>query len=425
MSDILKVSKQLSIPAIRRDATIVPETINEEDRSFDIVWTTGARRITWSWEEGSWGGMIEEELDLAGADLTRLNCGGPYFKDHRSYSIDNQLGVIVDGSVVIDIEKREGRARVRLSKRKGVDDYWLDIKDKILRQVSVGYQVDIYVVTREEGRLPLYRATKWTPLEVSQVGIGADLGAQVRSAGAPEPKLFGCTVLYQNRADAIQPPQEQRMATKKNMIPNQGKKRAMDDATKTKATDILKEYITDEAKLTEATDKIAALWPEETKEGGAGEMSAVAKVLGCKEGASVEDIAKAATNLRTLCDSLETQLENAAGDEESEFEANEKKGLHRGLNLVSETFARELFDSNPELYREKVAKMKPLDSKPPAANPKERKGLKDHEADSKDEAMVKDVEAEEKRLMELNPKLSRGEAYKQAFRNVKDKRARS
>jgi hypothetical protein len=416
MSALIGVSKRFNIPIIRRVATIDVSSINEEDRSFDVVWTTGARRVTFSWEE--WG-RIEEELDLAGADLTRLNNGGPYFKDHATWSIDNQLGVIVDGSCVIDLEKKEGRCRVRLSKGTHVERYWLDIKDKILRQVSVGYQVDKYVVTREEGRLPLYRATEWTPLEVSQVGIGADPGAQVRSADSPEPKLYGCMVVYQN-----EPAKENRAMGKKNMIPNQGKKRAMDDATKTKASDILKEYITDEAKCTECCDKIAALWPEETAS-GSGEMSAVAKALGCKEGASVADIVKAATNVRALCDSLEAQLEDAQGDDDDEFDSNEKKGLHRGLNLVSETFARELFDSNPELYRAKVAKVKPLDSKPPAANPKERKTLSDHESESSDAKMAAEVEAEEKRLLELNPKLTRGEAYKQAFKVVKEKRARS
>lgn len=420
MTALIGVSKRYNIPIIRRVATIDVSSINEEDRSFEVVWTTGARRVTFSWEE--WG-RIEEELDLAGADLTRLNNGGPYFKDHATWSIDNQLGVIVDGSCVIDLEKKEGRCRVRLSKGTHVERYWLDIKDKILRQVSVGYQVDKYVVTREEGRLPLYRAVEWTPLEVSQVGIGADPGAQVRSADSPEPRMYGCMVVYQN--EPSQPQENRAMGAKKNMIPNQGKKRAMGDDVKTKCRDILKEYAVAEDKLDEAVDKIAALWPEETKEGGAGEMAAVGKALGCAMGATAAEIVKAATNVRTLCDSLEAQLEEAQGDEESEFEGNEKKGLHRGLNLVSDTFARELFDSNPEFYRAKVAKVKPLDSKPPAANPQERKGLKDHESDSKDEVMVKDVEAEEKRLLELNPKLSRGEAYKQAFNNVKQKRARS
>jgi hypothetical protein len=420
-------AKRFELPIMRRASLIEAASINVDDRTFDIVWTTGARRITWSWDEGSWGGLVEEELDLAGADLSRLNNGAGFFKDHMTWSIDNQLGVHVDGSAIVDVEKKEGRAKIRFSKNAWAERYWNDIVDKILRQTSVGYQVGKYIVTREEGRLPLYRAVDWTPLENSQVGIAADPGAgQQRSGNGPAPKLYGCTVEYRSSVVISIPKEEQRdmNGKKKVSIPNQGKSRAMDDATKTKATDILKEYITDEAKLTEATDKIAALWPEETKE-GAGEMSAVAKALGCKEGASVADIAKAATNLRTLCDSYEEQLEAAEGNQDDEFEANEKKGLHRNLSLVSPTFARELFDSSPELYREKVAKVKPLDSKPPAANAKERKTLASHEADSKDGQMVKEIEAEEKRLMELNPKLSARDAYTQAFETVKEKRARS
>jgi len=418
-------AKRFELPLMRRDSLIEAPSINIVDRSFDIVWTTGARRITWCWDEGSWGGLVEEELDLAGADLSRLNNGGPYFKDHGSWSIDNQLGVHVEGSAVIDVVAKQGRAKIRLSKNTWVDRYWNDIVDKILRQTSVGYQVHKYVVTREEGRLPLYRAAEWTPLENSQVGIGADPGAQVRSADGPTPKLFGCTVEYQSRTVISIPKETQTMAGKKPTIPNQGKKRTMGDDVKTKVKDVLKEYAVAEDKLDECVEKIAVLWPEETATGAgtqSADLAVVAKELGCKEDATPKELAVAAKNLRTLLESTEAQLEEAEEeDEESEFESNEKKGLHRNLNRAGENFARELFDSNITLYREKVAKAKPLDAKPPAANPDSRRRLEDHQEQNGD-ALATEVEKEEKRLLELNPKLSRSDAYKQAFRNVKEKK---
>lgn len=411
--------KQVHIPTIYRTARIEEGSINEQERTVEIVWSTGARRVTWSWTEWE---QIEEELDLAGADLSRLNNGAPFLKDHAYWSIDNVLGVHVDGSVVVDAAIGVGRAKIRFDTDPEIDKYFKKVVNRILRQTSVGYNVHKYIVTREEGKLPLYRAVEWTPFENSLVTIGADPGAQVQRSDA-QPKLFGCTLLYQNRNTTTPPRKEITMGKNKPQIPNQNQKRAMSDDIKGKCKEILKEYAVAEDKLDEAVDKIAALWPEETKDGGSGEMSAVAKALGCREGASSSEVVKAATNLRTLADSLEEQLEDIEETkEEDEFEVNEKKGLHRNLARVGPNFARQLFESNIALYREKVGKVTPLDGNPPEAKAETRKTLAAHEAETKDDAMADAVAREEKRLLEADPKLSAGEAYKRAFKNVREQK---
>lgn len=420
-------NKILQLPIMRRDSLIDPVSFNVADRSFDIRWTTGARRITWSYDEGNWGGFVEEELDLAGADLSRLNNGAPYFKDHGSWSIDNQLGVHVDGSAIVDLQLKEGRARIRLSKNAWVDRYWNDIADKILRQTSVGYQVGTYLVIREEGRLPLYRATQWTPLENSQVGLGADPGAQVRSAGSEPPKLFATNIQYHNRTIISIPKELPTMSNKNNpapKIPNQSKKRAMGDDIKTKVSDILKEYGVADDKLAEATDKIAALWPEETASGSgtqSADLAAIGKALGAKDGATAKEIAVAATNLRALCDGYSNQLdETEESNTANEFDDNEKKGLHRKLDLAGDNFARDLFQSNPELYRAEVAKVKPLNAKPPAAKAETRKTIEDHAAE--EDALEGKLKARAAEMRKEDPKLSDADAYQKAFREWQDKR---
>lgn len=410
--------KNVNIPIQYRTAVIDESSINIEDRTVDIVWTTGARRVTFSWEE--WG-MVEEELDLAGADLSRLNNGAPFLKDHNAWSIDNVLGVHVDGSVTVDAATKQGRAKIRFDTDPEVDKYFKKVVNRILRQTSVGYCVNKYIVTREEGRLPLYRAVEWTPYENSLVTIGADPGAQVQRANSPEPKLFGCNIVYQNRT--VTQPKEIKVMAKK--IPNQGqpKKRAMTDDTKTKVKDILTAHTMPADQVDAATDEIAALWPEETAS-GSGEMAAIGKALGCKEGASAADIVKAATNVRALLDATEAELEERQEtEEEDEFEVNEKKGLHRKLNLAGENFARELFESNPVLYREKVAKVKPLDQPPPAPKAETRRSLEEHQVIGNDAKLAKAAEAEEKRLLEANPKMTRTEAYAQAVKNVRAKKS--
>ena len=58
----------------------------------------------------------------------------------------------------------------------------VDVRDKIRRQLSVGYAVDEW---RREGAkgdaAPTFTATRWTPMEVSIVTLGADVGAVFRS----------------------------------------------------------------------------------------------------------------------------------------------------------------------------------------------------------------------------------------------------
>lgn len=409
--------KEIQIPTIRRDALIAPETIDVENRTVEIVWSTGARRVTWSWSE--WD-LIEEELDLEGADLSRLNNGAPFLKDHAAWSIDNQLGVHVDGSCIIDTAAKVGRAKVRFSKRADVEPYWQDVVDKILRQVSVGYQVGTYVVTREEGRLPLYRATVWTPLENSLVTIGADPGAQVRSAIATRPSLYSCVLVGASRS-ATQSTAPKESAMPKNKIPNQTQKRAMSDDVKTKVKAILTEYAVAEDKLDEATDKIAALWPEETV-AGEGDMAEAARALGTED-ATPKGIAKAAKVLRELFDAKDAQLEEQEEEErESEFEANEKKGLHRNLERVRAGYARDLYDSNPLMYRKEVEKVKPLtNQRPPVDNPSTRRNVSRHAAESDDATIAKEAEAEEKRILRENPGMDRRTAYRQAVSTVRER----
>jgi hypothetical protein len=62
-----------------------------------------------------------------------------------------------------------------------------DIADGQLQQVSVGYEVYEYEIigVDEASDLPLFRATRWCPREVSSVAVG-DAGAIMRSPRSAE-----------------------------------------------------------------------------------------------------------------------------------------------------------------------------------------------------------------------------------------------
>jgi hypothetical protein len=155
-------------------AMFAPETINVEERTVELVWSTGAQVRRASWSRGDY---IEELSMAPGAvRLERLNKGAPLLDAHDSYSLRSQIGVVqrawLDGN--------EGRALVKFSRRDDVESIFQDVIDGIYRNVSVGYKV--HKTERDEtGAVPVERAVDWEPYELSLVPIPADAGAQVRS----------------------------------------------------------------------------------------------------------------------------------------------------------------------------------------------------------------------------------------------------
>jgi hypothetical protein len=151
-----------------------PETINVEERTVELVWSTGAQVRRASWSRGDY---IEELSMVPGAvRLDRLNKGGPLLDAHDSFSLRSQIGVVqrawLDGN--------KGRALVKFSRRDDVEPIFQDVIDGIYRNVSVGYKV--HKTERDEtGAVPVERAVDWEPYELSLVPIPADAGAQVRS----------------------------------------------------------------------------------------------------------------------------------------------------------------------------------------------------------------------------------------------------
>lgn len=167
------------LPKLHTRAAFVPATLNEENRTVELTWSTGSqvRRFDY-WEDREW---IEElSMDKAHVKLDRLNAGAPLLPNHRNWSLDDVIGVVEKAW----IENGEGRALVRFSEREDVQTIFNEVKSGILRNISVGYNVDKFEKQEEkQNGLPVYRAIDWTPMEISLVTIPADSGAQVRSEG--------------------------------------------------------------------------------------------------------------------------------------------------------------------------------------------------------------------------------------------------
>lgn len=182
------------LPMQERAASFVPASADAEKRSIDLVFTTGARVRRRDWWEGI---DYDEELVVseAAVDMTRLQSGAPLLDTHSRWQLENVIGVVERAW----IENGEGKATVRFSDREGVADVWRDVQSGIIRNVSVGYQVGKYEITREEGKPALYRAVQWQPFEISLVPVGADAGSGTRSA--EQRSAFPCSFV-QARASA-------------------------------------------------------------------------------------------------------------------------------------------------------------------------------------------------------------------------------
>ncbi len=163
MSDTLEL--------LTRRADLAPATADPETRTVEVVWSTGApvRRRDMA------GEYIERlSLDPEAVDLSRLE-GASVLDAHRQSAVRDVLGSVREAAV----DGRRGTALIQFSARPEVEPIWQDVLTGILRHVSVGYSVEEWAESQENGARVL-TAVRWTPHEISLVPTPADPGAKIR-----------------------------------------------------------------------------------------------------------------------------------------------------------------------------------------------------------------------------------------------------
>lgn len=154
-----------------RRATLAPATADPEARTVEVIWSTGApvRRRDMA-------GQYIERLSLApdAVDLSRLE-GASVLDAHRQTAVRDVLGSVRSAAV----DGKRGTALIQFSARPEVEPVWQDVLAGILRHVSVGYSVEEWSETTENGTRVL-TAVRWTPHEISLVPTPADPGAHIR-----------------------------------------------------------------------------------------------------------------------------------------------------------------------------------------------------------------------------------------------------
>lgn len=189
---------KVHLPQRETRAVFVPSTVDEEQRTVQIVWTTGAEG-----ERCEWDGEVYLEslrVDDASVRMGRLQQGAPVLDAHQSFELRNQIGVVESAW----IESGEGHAIVRFSDRAEVDPFFRDVKNGIIRNISVGYVVYHYErVAGQDGEPDKMIAVDWEPLEISFVPVPFDAGAQVR--GGVTPRTFTADITTRTKGKPKMP----------------------------------------------------------------------------------------------------------------------------------------------------------------------------------------------------------------------------
>jgi hypothetical protein len=90
-------------------AAVTDNSVNEESRTVEVVWTTGARGLRRSWD-----GDFYEELgtEPENIDMSRLQAGAPFLAAHDASSLDSVIGVVESAS----IRDGKGLATIRFAR---------------------------------------------------------------------------------------------------------------------------------------------------------------------------------------------------------------------------------------------------------------------------------------------------------------------
>ncbi len=156
---------------LTRRADLAPASADIDARTVEVIWSTGApvRRR-------DMGGPYVERLSLASdaVDLSRLE-GASVLDAHRQSAVRDVLGTVRSATV----DGQQGTATLQFSARPEVEPIWQDVVAGILRHISVGYSVERWSESTENGARVL-TAVRWTPHEISLVPTPADPGALIR-----------------------------------------------------------------------------------------------------------------------------------------------------------------------------------------------------------------------------------------------------
>ena len=151
------MTKKIKVQSNRLEASFVRNTFNEDTRTIDVIFATGAPVKRYSWFDGEY--MEQLSMKRSHVRMDRLKKGAPVLNNHHNRDLNDIIGVVESAK----IKDGEGVATLRLSERPELEGLVGDIRNGIIKNISVGYRVH---KMKEEKRaneedIPTYTATDW------------------------------------------------------------------------------------------------------------------------------------------------------------------------------------------------------------------------------------------------------------------------
>jgi hypothetical protein len=191
----------INMPKLRAQVAIEPTTLDEEARTFEVRFYSGAAVQRYPMFDEPY--ELSFSLDKGAVRMERFTKGAPLLDNHDGYGpvASSVLGVIEDAWLAED----GGHARVKVAADR--PDILARVKDGVLRNFSMGAVIHaMRDVTEKSDKQKRLLAIDWEPLELSIVPVPADPGAQALSAQAlANADRFPCRIEMSAEASANAP----------------------------------------------------------------------------------------------------------------------------------------------------------------------------------------------------------------------------
>jgi len=159
---------------IRALASVQPGSIDDAARTVDIAWASETPYERWY-------GIEVLDCTPSSVRLGRLADGAPLLFNHDTCCL---IGVVEGVQIGSD---RVCRAKVRFDTCDEAEERYQQVRNGVLRHVSVGYMVHRMVLEKEENDVSTYRIDDWEPYELSMVTVPADPSVGVGRSADPLP----------------------------------------------------------------------------------------------------------------------------------------------------------------------------------------------------------------------------------------------
>lgn len=178
-----KITASSTIDAQRINGTVLADTVSLENRTVEVVFTTGQEGQRFHWDIGYY--LESLEVSTTAVRQERLKKGLSVIGDHATYrGIENVFGITEN----YRIENGELIGTVRFAADEDSDKVFQKVANKILRHFSLGYIVHRYEAILNAGDgLDTYRATDWEPTELSIVAVSFETNNGIRAMECEKP----------------------------------------------------------------------------------------------------------------------------------------------------------------------------------------------------------------------------------------------